>query len=81
MGVVLSQLTKGEFDDVNMKEGLKRFGEMAVEAVLKEFAQLDESDSFEPQYAHLLTRSQKSAALSLITLVKKKRCDRIKGRA
>jgi len=46
MGVVLSQLTKGEFDDVNMKEGLKRFGEMAVEAVLKEFAQLDESDSF-----------------------------------
>ena len=26
MGVMLAQLTKGEFDDVNMKEGLKRFG-------------------------------------------------------
>ena len=56
-----------------MREGLERFGEKAVEAVLKEFAQLDDSDSFEPQHTHLLTKDQKKAALSLIALVKKEK--------
>ena len=69
MGIVMAHMPKGEYKDVSMKEGLERFGEKAVESVLKEFAQLDDSNSFEPQYAHLLTRDQKRAALSLITLV------------
>lgn len=81
MGIVIAHMPKVEYDDVSMKQGLERFGERAVEAVLKEFAQLDDSDSFEPQYAHPLTRDQKHSALNLITLVKKKRCGKIKGRA
>ena len=50
-----------------------------MEAVLKEFAQLDDSNSFEPQHAHLLTKDQKKDALSLITLVKKKDAEKSKG--
>ena len=64
-----------------MKEGIARFGKRAIEAVIKEFAQLDDSESFEPQMANTLTANQKKAALNLITLVKRKRCGRIKGRA
>lgn len=66
IGIVMAHPEKSEYDDVNMKEGLARFDAKAVEAVLKVFTQLDDSESFEPIHAHVLTREQKGAALSLI---------------
>lgn len=36
---MMAQLAKSKFDDVNMKECLERFGEKAIEAILKEFVQ------------------------------------------
>lgn len=64
-----------------MKEGIKRFGTSAINAVLKEFAQLHDRDTFEPKHADELTMEQKKVALNLITLVTEKRSGQIKGRA
>ena len=79
VGIVMSHLAKSEYADVPMRKGLERFGEKAVEAVLKEFAQLDDSNSFEPHHAHLLTKDQKKDALILINLLKNKDAEKSKG--
>ena len=73
--------TSAEHEQISMKEGIKRFGNEAVEAVLKEYGQLDSKDVFDPVDAVELTIEEKAKALDLLTMIKKKRCGKVKGRA
>ena len=47
---------------------------------MKEFAQLEELDVYEPVSANSLTREQRTGALRAINLIKEKRDGRLKGR-
>ena len=82
MSVIMSQIShKSKYAQVGIKEGIRRFGGQAINAVLKEFSQLHDRDTFAPQRAEMLTDQQKKKALNLITLVTEKRSGQIKGRA
>jgi len=82
VSIIMSQISKeSKFAQVSVKEGIKRFGESAINAVLAEFGQLNDQKIFDPKFAHELSGKQKREALNLITLVKEKRCGKIKGRA
>ena len=82
LGTIMTQISKSsKHTQVNVREGIKRYRDRAVEAVIKEYAQLDEKDKFEHKDPSTLTNSQKFEALNLITIVKEKRCGKIKGRA
>ena len=62
------------------KQGVKEFGDRAVEAIIKEFTQLNEKNVFEPKHFESLTMEDRKKALRSITLIKEKRCGRVKGR-
>ena len=82
VSTIKPQISKeSKYAQVSVKEGIERFGESAVNAVLAEFGQLHDQHIFDPKYEKDLTIAQKKAALNLITLVKEKRCGKIKGRA
>ena len=82
LGTIMNQIAKScKHAQVNVKEGIKRYGDRAVEAVIKEYAQLDEKGTFEPKDPSKLTSEQKVEALNLITIVKEKRRGKIKERA
>ena len=46
-----------------MHEGIKRYGEKAMQAVLKEYAQLNHQKIFKPLFTKDLTSEQKKEAL------------------
>jgi len=61
-------------------EGIAKHGEKAVEALMKEYAQLDEFKVFEPLDSASLSKKEKSRALRVINLLKEKRGGSLKGR-
>ena len=65
---------------MNMKKGIKEFGDAGVDAVLSELKQLHDRKVLEPRIANELTREEKRAALHYLMFLKKKRNGRIKGR-
>ena len=67
---------------MNYKKGIQVHGNLAIEAMLKEYAQMGDGDKhvFIPMISRTLTREQKQKALRLISLIKKKRCGKVKGR-
>ena len=82
LGITMTQIAKeSKHAQVNVKEGIKRYGDRAVQAVFNEYAQLDNKDTFMPENANKLSLEQKREALNLITIVKEKRCGKVKGRA
>ena len=68
------------FTQMTADQGIKQYGELAVAALMKEFAQLDDMNVFVRVDHTTLTDEQKSEALTLINLIKEKRCGKIKGR-
>ena len=64
-----------------MEERIRRFGCKAIDAVLAEYVKLKDKNVFKTRFASDLTSQQKKDALNLITVVKEKRCGKIKGRA
>ena len=78
VGIILTQ-------QMSAKKGIKKFGEKAVAAMIKEFSQLDQGafpgkpviDTID---ADSLSREQKAKALEAVNLIAEKRCGRIKGR-
>ena len=60
--------------------GIMKHGRKAQEALMAEFAQLDDPSVYEPLDPSKLTRAQKKAALRAINLIKEKRCGKLKGR-
>ena len=71
-GRILTQMTT--------KAGIKQFGKAAVEALMQEFAQLENLDVYESVNVRFLTRDQRRAALRAINLIKRKRDGKLKGR-
>ena len=72
VGVCLNQMTA--------KTGIKKHGQTAITAILKEFGQLNDKGTFKPIFKHTLTKDQISKAIRTITVIKEKRCGNIKGR-
>ena len=66
---------------MSAKQGLKEFGDRAVQAIKAEFHQLvHEMEVFIPKRFHSLTYDQKRKALKAITLIDHKRSGKVKGR-
>jgi hypothetical protein len=65
---------------MSFKEGMKRYGQAAEAALMKEFAQLEDLNVYEPVNARLLTPEQRRGALRAINLIKEKRTGVLKGR-
>jgi hypothetical protein len=65
---------------MNMKRGIKVFGQDGVAAVKKEMLQLHDRKVMAPKHAKELTHEQKQEALAYLMFLKRKRCGKIKGR-
>ena len=62
-------------------KGIRVYGDKAVKAMAKEYAQLDELGVFKGRMPGSLKPEERKAALQVIDLIKEKRCGRIKGRS
>jgi hypothetical protein len=67
------------FTQMTADAGIRKHGDLAVDALMAEFAQLDDLNVFQGLHASTLTRDQKKEALRAINLIKEKRCGKIKG--
>ena len=76
----MGQTSSSEHDQLSVREGIRRFGQQAIDAVLKEYAQLHDMHTFNLEDPKKLTRQQKRRALNLITKIKKKCCGRVKAK-
>ena len=68
------------FTQMSAREGLRRFGTKAAEALIAEWKQLDEKKVFHGVKFEDTNHEQRSKALRLVQLIKEKRCGKIKGR-
>ena len=68
------------FNQMPAKKGIEKHGQVTVDAMLKEFSQLDDMSVFEGIDASTLMTEQKKEALRAINLIKEKRCGTVKGR-
>ena len=71
-GYIMNQMTA--------KAGIKKHGQAAVAALMKEFAQLEDLTVYEIIDKATLTKRQRKMALRAINLIKEKRDGKIKGR-
>jgi hypothetical protein len=62
---------------MNIKQGIKLFGEDGVAAVKKELFQLHDCNVMVPRYSNKLTQMQKKDALAYLMFLKRKRCGKI----
>jgi hypothetical protein len=60
--------------------GIRKHGQAAIDALLQEFAQLDDKDVFQAVDASKLSPAQRQAALRIVNLIKEKRSGILKGR-
>ena len=65
---------------MSAKAGIKKYGKVAVDALFNEFLQLHDLGVFVGKMASDLTKAQRRAALRAISVIKEKRCGKIKGR-
>ena len=66
--IVMLHMDKGnQFDQVGVAEGIKRHGNQAITAVMKEYQQLKDMDTVLPISSRVLSYHQKKEALDLIT--------------
>ena len=61
-------------------EGIAKHGEKAVEALMKEYTQLEEFKVFEPLDSASLSKKEKKRVLRVINLLKERRNGTLKGR-
>jgi hypothetical protein len=61
------------------KAGIKKHGQVAIDTLSQEFLQSRDLGVFQGQHAGKLTKAQKRGALRAISVIKEKRCGRIKG--
>ena len=71
-GILMMQLTA--------KAGIKKHGQVALDALSKEFSQLHDLGVFLAQDRDKLTREEKRSALQAISMITEKQCGQIKGR-
>ena len=83
---VYKRLVNMLFTQVSVKEGIKRWGEEAIAAIMKELKQLNDGAMpgqpvIEPvDYEELTDEDKQKGTLEAVTVVKQKRCGKIKGR-
>ncbi len=68
------------FAQMTARAGIREFGKAAEDALMAEFAQLDDLAVFEAVRAEGLSNQQRKGALWAINLINKKRDGRLKGR-
>ena len=68
-----------KYAQVSVTKGIRRHGGKAIEAVLKEYTQLNNKDVLDVCNAKSLSRDDKRNALNLITMIKEKRNCRTSG--
>ena len=68
-------------NQMSAKKGIERHGQAAINAILKEYKQLHDLDVFRGIHRRDLTPEQHKRVLRLITVIKEKRCGKLKGRA
>ncbi len=74
-------ITNFMFTQMSARKGIKKFGEVAVNALFSEFVQLNDKSVFDAiDERSLLTEEEKRGALEAISIIKEKRCGKIKGR-
>ena len=66
---------------MSVKAGIRQYGNRAVDALLKEFMQLNDMDTFLGIDPKKLTRAQKKKALKALSMITEKRDKSLKGRA
>ena len=80
--IVMAQIkAMSDHENMSIKQGIKRYGNFAVESVLAEYGQMKDKSVFKPRYANKLTQEEKRNSLNLITFMKKKRSGKLKTRA
>ena len=80
MGNVMKSITGIVMMQMSAKAGIRKHGQVAIDALFKEFSQLHDLGVFEPQDAKKLSSAEKREALRAISVIKEKRCGKIKGR-
>jgi hypothetical protein len=65
---------------MNMKRGIKVFGQDGIMAVKREMLQLHDHKVMAPKHAKELSPEQKQEALAYLMFLKQKRCGKSKGR-
>ena len=70
-----------KYSQMSVSKGIKRHGDKALDALQSEFGQIHKHDTFIPQHANQLTFEQRKEALQLITMIREKRCGKVKARA
>jgi hypothetical protein len=76
----LSDMESIVMTQVNMKKGLKLYGQRGIDAVLVEMKQLHDRAVIKPVDAKSLSPAEKRASLQYLMFLKEKRCGMIKGR-
>jgi hypothetical protein len=67
--------------EMTAKAGKKKHGQITVlDALFQEFSQLHDLEVFRARNRNELTKEERKAALHAISMVKEKRCSKIKGR-
>jgi len=64
---------------MSAEKGIQVFGQDAIDALLREFTQLNNQSMFGTIDAYTLSKQQKQEALRAINLIEQKRCGKTKG--
>ena len=80
-GKLFKYVTEYMFTQMTADAGIKKHGQVAVDALIKEFAQLHDKKVFEGLHPEKLTVTEKRDSLPSINLIKEKRDGKIKGRS
>ena len=75
----MKSLTALIFTQMTRKKGIEQFGDVSTQAILEEYTQLHNLNVFKPKHKRDLKQEQIDKCLRLITLIKQKRCGKIKG--
>ena len=73
-------LVKYILTQTSVKKSIKKFGSEVVEAIIKEWKQMDEKNVFVPKLVSELSEEDNVRALRMIMFIKRKRRGRIKAR-
>ena len=80
--LIFAQIAKRDkYAQVPVNKGVKMHGDKALDALLSEYGQIPNHVTFIPQMVSDLSVEQRKEALHLITMIKEKRCGKIKARA
>ena len=72
MGITMLSMEALDYEQMGAQSGIKKHGEKAIAAIIKEYEQLKETDTVRILDASKLSTDQKNEALELLTLIKKK---------